>query len=276
MATKAAARKPPAKPSQPAGPARPAAATRRVAARFTLEEIMAALEAAGSEQTRKTYARHGVAIPMFGVSFATLKTLLKKIKVDHELALALWKTGNFDARNLAVKVVDPARMSRADLERWSKEPTARMCGSYVAHVAAEGPHALACVEPWLASANAQQRTIGWKLVGVLAMLDETLADAWFEPHLVALERDIRRAPNEVREAMNHALIQIGSRNPELRKAATAAATRIGKVEIDHGDTACKTPEAVPTIDKAWDYAVSRKAASPAAQERARESMRTRC
>lgn len=246
------------------------------AARLTLEETMSALEAAGSEQTRKTYARHGVDIPMFGVSFATLKTLLKRIKVDHELALALWKTGNFDARNLAVKVVDPARMTRADLDRWSQDPTARMCGGYVAHVAAEGPHARACVEPWLAAKPEQQRTMGWKLVAALAMLDEALDDAWFAPHLVAIEGGIAAAPNAIREAMNQTLIAIGCRSLDLRKAATAAAGRIGKVDIDHGDTACKTPDAVASINKAWDYAAAKQAASPAAQERARESMRTRC
>ena len=62
-------------------PAKPAAA------RMTLAEAMSALEKAGSAQTRKTYARHGATEPMFGVSFATLKTLVKRIDVDHELAL---------------------------------------------------------------------------------------------------------------------------------------------------------------------------------------------
>lgn len=265
-----------AKATASARPAAPAGKTQSAAPRLTLDETMAALEAAGSEQTRKTYARHGVTIPMFGVSFAALKTLYKRIKVDHELALALWQTGNFDARNLAVKVVDPARMTRADLDRWSHDPTARMCGSYVAHVAAEGPHAQDCAAPWVASKDEQQRTIGWKLVGALAMLDETLGDAWFLSYLAAIERDIATAPNAVRDAMNQAVIAIGCRNPALRKAATAAGARIGKVEIEHGDTACKTPEAVASIDKAWDYAASKRAASPAAQERARESMRTRC
>ena len=89
------------------------------ASRMTLAETMSALEKAGSAQTRKTYARHGAREPMYGVSFATLKTLLKRIGVDHELARALWDTGNLDARNLAVKVVDPARMSPADLDRCS-------------------------------------------------------------------------------------------------------------------------------------------------------------
>lgn len=243
---------------------------------MSLDQVMAALEAAGSEQTRKTYARHGVAIPMFGVSFATLRTLYKQIRLDHELALALWNTGNFDARNLAVKIVDPARMTLADLERWSHDPTARMCGAYVAHVAAEGPHALACVAPWLASRNENQCTVGWKLVAALAMRDESLDDAWFQPHLNAIERDIHAAPNAVREAMNHAVIAIGCRNPVLRKIASAAATRIGKVHVDQGDTACKTADALADIAKAWDYASSKQAASPAAQERARESIRTRC
>jgi 3-methyladenine DNA glycosylase AlkD len=244
--------------------------------RLTLEQAMSALEAAGSEQTRRTYARHGVAIPMFGVSFASLKTLARRIRVDHELALVLWATGNFDARNLAVKVVDPARMTAADLDRWSQDPTARMCSSYVAHVAAEGPHARGCVERWLGAASADQRSIGWKLVGALAMRDESLDDAWFLPQLSAIERSIHAAPNVEREAMNHAVIAIGCRNPPLRAAATAAAGRIGKVQIDHGQTACRTPEAIASIDKAWDHAAAKQASSPAAQERARESMRTRC
>src|SRR5690606_2851297 len=137
--------------------------------------------------------------------------------LDHELALALWQTGNFDARNLAVKVVDPARMSRAELDRWSKDPTARMCSSYVAHVAAEGPHAQACVEPWLAGKSESQRCMGWKLVGALAMLDESLSDAWFLKHLAAIEPRIHAAPNAEREAMNQTVIAIGCRNPALRK-----------------------------------------------------------
>src|SRR5688572_342769 len=70
-------------------------------ARMSLAETMRALEQAGSAQTRKTYARHGAAEPMFGVSFATLKTLVKRIGVDHELALELWHTGNHDGCVLA-------------------------------------------------------------------------------------------------------------------------------------------------------------------------------
>lgn len=257
-------------------PAPAAGAKKAAPARMTLAETMAALEKVGSAQTRKTYARHGAPEPMFGVSFATLKMLYKRIGIDHELALALWETGNFDARNLAVKVVDPAKMSPADLDRWAKSPMAPMCGGYVAATAAEGPHGRGRAEAWLASGDGSLRAAGWQLVGALAMRDEATADGWFGARLAGIEKTIRTAPNVERGAMNHAVIAIGCRNAPLRKAATAAAKRIGKVEVDHGDTACKTPEAVLSIDKAWAHSISKGYESPAAHERSRESMRTRC
>ena len=256
-------------------PAAPKAA-KKLLPRMTLAETMSALEKAGSAQTRKTYARHGAAGPMFGVSFATLKTLVKRIRVDHELALALWDTGNFDARNLAVKVADPARMSSADLDRWAQAPTVRMCSGYVAHVAVESPHARAKADHWLAASDDAQQCVAWGLVGAMAMLDEATPDAWFAERLADIEKTIHGAPNAQREAMNHAIIAIGCRNAFLRQKATAAAKRIGKVEVDHGDTACKTPDAAQVIDKSWTHSTSKGFASPAAHERARESMRTRC
>ncbi|MBI2922239.1 MAG: DNA alkylation repair protein [Planctomycetes bacterium] len=255
----------------------PAAKSKKApATRLSLAEVMATLEKAGSEQTRKTYARHGAPEPMFGVSFATLKTLYKRIGVDHELALALWETGNFDARNLAVKVVDPARMSPADLDRWAKAPTARMCHGYVAAIASEGPHARAKADAWLASPDEGLRSAGWLLVAAMANRDESTPDSWFTGRLAEIEKSIRTAPNEPKAAMNQAVIGIGFRNASLRKAATAAAKRIGPVEVDHGDTACKTPDAAAYIDKAWVHSLSKKFESPAAHERTRESMRTRC
>jgi len=243
---------------------------------MALSDAMSALEKAGSAQTRKTYARHGAAAPMFGVSFATLKELTKRIGVDHELALALWATGNFDARNLAVKVVDPALISSRDLDRWARDSKVRMCIGYVGSLAAESPHAAAKAAAWLAAADETVRCSGWTLVGAMAMRDETTLDAWFGERLADIERTIRSAPNGERAAMNQTMISIGCRSAALRKAALAASKRLGKVEIDHGDTACKTPDAAEYIAKTWAHSTSKGFETPAAHERSRESMRLRC
>ncbi|HKE01670.1 MAG TPA: DNA alkylation repair protein, partial [Planctomycetota bacterium] len=242
------------------------------AARMSLAETMRALEKAGTAQARKTYARHGAQEPMFGVSFATLKELVKRIRVDHELALGLWDTGNHDARVLAMKVADPARIAPADLDRWARETRMRMCGGYVAMLAAESPHGTTKAREWLASSDPALRGAGWGLVGRLASLDEATPDDWFAKRVEEVEKSIHSAPNAEREEMYMAVISIGGRNAALRKVATAAAKRIGRVEIDHGDTDCKTPEAIPYLEKMWAHATAKKFDSPAAQERAREPM----
>jgi 3-methyladenine DNA glycosylase AlkD len=243
---------------------------------MSLKDAMSALEKAGTAQARKIYAKHGANEPMFGVSSADLKTLQKKIKLDHELALGLWETGNYDARTLALKIADPLSMSAKDLDRWAADDTARPCHSYVAQLAAEGPHGRSRAEAWLSSSSETKRRFGWLLVGALAARDPDIPWDWFASRLATIEKGIHSAANREREAMNQAVIIIGGRDEGARKAALGAAKRIGKVSVDHGDTDCKTPDAAAYIEKAWAHAKAKGFASPAEQERSRESMRTRC
>lgn len=242
---------------------------------LTLADVMALLEQAGSEQARKTYTRHGASGPMFGVAFGTLSALQKRIRVDQELAAKLWQTGNVDARNLAMKIADPAAMQPSDLDRWARENPMRMCELYIASLAQESGQGPAKAKEWLASAEAKLRATGWTLVAVLANRDEESPDDTFAQWLLGIEKSIHAEANEVKAAMNGALIAIGGRSPALRKSAAAAARRIGSVEVDHGATACETPDAISYIDKMWARSQGRYP-SPAAAERARESMRTRC
>ena len=235
-------------------------------------EVMAAMEKAGTAQARKIYARHGATEPMFGVSFADMKVLVKRIKVDQELALSLWDTKNYDARVLAAKIADPALMTTKDLDRWS---TARV-HTYVALLAAEGPHGRNRAEAWLVSKSEIQRANGWHLVGALAVRDLSLPHAWFDARIKTIAASIHKAPNVERTAMNNALITIGSRDAAARKAAMAAAKRIGPLTIDHGETDCRDVDAAVDLEKAWSYSAAKGAESPAALERSREPMRTRC
>jgi 3-methyladenine DNA glycosylase AlkD len=242
---------------------------------MTLAEVMKFLEKSGSEQARKTYARHGATGPMFGVAFGTLSTLQKRIRVDHALALSLWETGNVDARNLAMKIADPAVITPSVLDRWARENPMRMCGLYVGSLVQESGQGLAKSKEWLASPDDKLRATGWTVISILANRDEQSPDDVYAKHLARIERSIHSEASEVKAAMNGALIAIGGRSSALRKAATAAAKRIGKVDVDHGATACETPDAASYIEKCWTR-LQGKFASPAAAERARESMRTRC
>ena len=275
-------RKPAAKAAKPATSAGKSAAAKaapkpaKAKEKLTLAEVMAELEAAGSEQTRKIYLRHGAPPPLFGVSAATLKVLTKRIGVDQELAEKLWKTGNHDARWLAYKIADPKALTPADLDRWSEPEQISWAGMLLAALATEGPSGRKIVRGWLASKDPRRRTNGWYLVASLASNDPDESDAWFAERITQIEKTIHTATNGEKGPMNSALIAIGGRSVALRKAALAAAARIGVVTVDRGDTDCKTPDAAAYIEKTWAVADAKGFPSPAVQERERESMRTRC
>ncbi len=211
--------------------------------------VLAELKACGSAQTRKTYARHGIGLNMFGVSYAHLGRLQKKIKTDHELALALWASGNHDARVLATMIGDPARVDARLADAWVKELD--NCAITDAFTGLIGRNKLARkrIDKWIASKGEWICRAGWNLVARAALYDDDLDDAYFAAWLPRIEAGIHTAANRARDAMNSALIAIGVRNAQLCKLALASAKRIGKVEVDQGDTSCKTRDASEYIQK---------------------------
>ena len=218
---------------------------------MTPDDVMARLEQSGSAQTSKTYARHGIKGAMFGVSYAVLGKLTKAIKVDQALAEKLWATGNHDARILATTIADVGTNGWKQLETWALVSDNYVLSDAVARLVARTPHARATAEAWTKSAGEYLGQCGWTVFAALAATDKTIADADWLTLLARIEKTIGNAKNRVRHAMNGALIAIGGRSTKLKTAAIAAAKRIGKVEVDHGDTSCETPDAVGYIAKLW-------------------------
>jgi 3-methyladenine DNA glycosylase AlkD len=53
----------------------------------------------------------------FGVKLGDIRALAKKIKSNHELGKALWKTGNVDAQFLATLIIKPKDLSADEMDR---------------------------------------------------------------------------------------------------------------------------------------------------------------
>jgi 3-methyladenine DNA glycosylase AlkD len=216
---------------------------------MTKTEVMKELKANGTAQNRKVYRRHGIRGDLFGVSYAVLGKLHKKIKVDQTLAEQLWATGNHDARALATMIADPAKIGVRTLDAWVKDADNRGLAAAVSNVAAEAKSATGRMEKWTTSRDEMIACAGWHTLASMARQDNGLPDAYFAKYLKTIESKIHTDKNWARYAMNNALINIGVRNPALEKKAMAAAKRIGVVEIDHGETGCKTPDAAAYIKK---------------------------
>jgi len=232
-----------------------------------LQEVLGELEKAGTAQNRKVYARHGVGPNMYGVSFAALRALAKRIRTDHVLAQELWGTGNHDARVLATLIADPASAPPTQIDRWADDLDNYVITDAFSEFVSRTPHLRAKAEKWMPARGEWVGRTGWRLATYLAMQDAGLEDDYFEELLATIESGIRSSPNWVRDAMNGALIAIGCRNAKLTRRAIAVAKRIGPVEVDHGQTGCKTPDAVDYIQKTLDRRQGKAAPSSSAGKR---------
>lgn len=215
------------------------------------QDVLAILEKLGKPQTAAIYKRYGAGENVFGVLTSEIVRIRKKIRVDHALAMELWETGNAEARVLALEIADPVRLTRADADRLVKDGPVRFVGWYLSGLVGRSPIAEKTMYAWMKSRDEHFRELGYGILGARLSADpDSISDADAGKVLTTIEKEIHRAPNWVRYAMNSALISIGVFKPALRGKAMEAAGRIGKVEVDHGETYCKTPDAVSLLAKA--------------------------
>ena len=211
-----------------------------------LDDVLKRLQSLGTERNRALFARRGARPPMHGVSAAHLGKLQQLIRRDHALALQLWATRNHDARLLAAQIADPEATTAAQLDGWARDASPAL-GEAVASLAASGPLAHRCADAWTESKAPGIAAAGWCVLARLAATDPHFSDADLEQWLQTIEQSLRRAPDRTRHAMNDALIAIGLRNAKLAALALASAARLGPVQVDHGDSDCRTPDAAATI-----------------------------
>ena len=218
----------------------------------TVPQVMAELKKKGSEQTRKTFARHGAPDDMFGVKVADLKVIAKKIKGNQELALALYDTGNADAQYLAGIVADGSQFTKKQLDAWAKTTSWHMISEYpVAWIASESPHAQSMAMKWIKAKNPAVASSGWcTYSGIVAINDDAELDmAEIKSLLKQIESTIAKVDDRVRYTMNGFVISVGGYVTPVSKQAKATAKKLGKVEVNMGDTACKVPDALSYIEK---------------------------
>ncbi len=218
----------------------------------TVSQVMTALKKKGTAQTRKTYERHGAPDKFFGVKVADLKVIAKQIKGNQDLACDLYDTGNSDAMYLAGIVADGGQMKKKQLDDWAKAAPWYMISEYtVPGVANESTFARELAAKWIKAKKSHIAACGWSTYsGVVATTpDDELDLKEVESLLKQVEKNIDKAEGRVRYTMNGFVISVGAYVKPLSKKAKATAKKLGKVEVDMGETSCKVPVALDYIEK---------------------------
>lgn len=220
-----------------------------------LQEVLKELESYGSDQTKKTYIKHGAKEPLFGVKVQDLKKIVKKIKKDHSLSLELFATLNADAMYMAGLIADESKISKKELQQWASQAYFYWnCEYTVPWVAAESNYGIELGLDWINSKKETIASTGWATLSNCASIlpDFDLDLKIYTDLLDRVEKTIHQEPNRVRYTMNGFVIATACYIVSLTEKARKVAESIGVVAVDMGGTSCKVPLATTTIQKVID------------------------
>jgi 3-methyladenine DNA glycosylase AlkD len=207
---------------------------------MTLDETMRQLEALGDAGVRKQNAKGGAGDKQFGVKRGDLRVLANKIKTNHELALALWHTGNLDAQFLATLLIDVQRVTADELERMVKSVTFAWVIDWLhSYVLKEHADKETLRQKWMTSKDRWTARAGWQLTaGRVAKSPQGL-------DLVALldriEKEMAAAAPEVQWTMNMCLAEIGIHFPAHRPRAIGIGEKLGVYRDYPCSKGCTSP-----------------------------------
>lgn len=204
----------------------------KVANKLSLgDEVEAALVWLKKHSTRAT--RDGMAryaIPSdnaYGVAMKDIKALGKQLGQRHDLAIALWNTGVYEARMLTSFVADPALLTSTQMDRWCKEfDNWAICDAMCFNLFDRSPHRWAKVKQWSTSRKEFEKRTAFALLWSLSVHDKQAADDQFIDGLGLIERAAGDERNFVKKAVNMALRAVGKRNQKLNSAAVLLARRL--------------------------------------------------
>lgn len=211
---------------------------------MTVKEILAKLESLGDEARRKHNTKAGAPDNQFGVKLGDLRTLAKKLKSDHKLALELWETGNVEGQLLAALLMKPKALATAELDRLTRSTTCAQVADWLnAYVVAQHPEKDALREKWMKDKDRWAARAGWNLTA--SRVNKGASDGLDLPSLLdRIEKEMPKAKPEVQWTMNNTLGAIAIKHAALRKRAVAIGEKIGLYQDWPVSKGC-TPPYVP-------------------------------
>jgi 3-methyladenine DNA glycosylase AlkD len=197
-----------------------------------VRNVLAFLKRRGTRKNVDGMARYGiVAKHVYGVSVGDLRGLAKTLGKSHDLAAALWKTQVYEARMLAAFVDEPARVTSAQMDRWSRGfDNWAICDHCCFHLFDKTPHAWEKINAWTRRDDEFVKRAGFALLASVALHDKTAPDAPFLKALKPIARESTDDRNFVKKGVSWALRGIGHRNPALKAAAIAVARDLAASE----------------------------------------------
>lgn len=152
-----------------------------------------------------------------------LRKIAKEIKIDHELAMELWSTGDYQPRLLAILIMDKKLLTQEVLDKLDQDMQTHTFAErnnlmdwLMANQLMKDKKTIALIESWENSPSALQRRTFWYYQARLRWTGQTPPDNTADL-LSKIEANIMKEEPEVQWAMNFTAGWIGVYDEENRE-----------------------------------------------------------
>ncbi len=208
---------------------------------MTASEALTKLESLGNESVRARNIKRGAgSLPQFGVQMGDIRKVAKEIGANHELALELWDTGIIEARLLALLLVKPKRLARAQLDAMVRDAGFVQVFDWLdAYVVRKHPEKESLRQGWMKDENPWALRAGWSLTAERVGKQPEGLD--LSGLLDRIEDELVDAAPEAQWTMNNCLAGIGIHHAQLRPRALAIGEKLGVYRDYPTPKGCTSP-----------------------------------
>jgi 3-methyladenine DNA glycosylase AlkD len=207
---------------------------------MTVKTVLAQLKSLGDPKVLAHNKKFGAGSNQFGVKMGDIRKLAAKIKTDHALGVALWDTGNVDARFLAILLLEPEKLSRDEVDRMARSVDfAHVADWLSSYVLKKHPDKEALRQAWMKDKNTWAARAGWGLTAERIVKSPEGLDL---PALLnRIESEMGTAAPETQWTMNACLAETGIHFVKLRKRALAIGEKLGVLRDYPTSKGCTSP-----------------------------------
>lgn len=211
-------------------------------------EALAQLKALADPKVRTLNIRDGAGDNQFGVKLGDIRKLADKIKANHGLGLELWKTGNLDARLLAILLMKPKELSAEELDRMVRSVGSAQVADWLnSYVVKNHPAKETLRGKWMQDKDPWAARAGWSLTA--ERINKQPEGLDLAALLDRIESEMAAAAPATQWTMNFCLAGIGIHFPKLRKRALAIGEALGIYRDYPVSKGCTSPFAPIWINK---------------------------
>ncbi|MDR6727094.1 3-methyladenine DNA glycosylase AlkD [Paenibacillus amylolyticus] len=204
----------------------------------------------GSEMKRSSKAENILTQINSQTKLGDLRKIAKDIKKDHELAMELWSTEEFQPRLLAILIMDKKLLSQEvlnkldmDMQTHTFDERNNLMDWLMANQLTKDKKTITLIESWESSLSALQRRTFWYYQARLRWTGQTQPDNT-EDLLAAIEANIAQEEPEVQWAMNFIAGWIGIYDERYRARCIKLGEKTGLYKGEMVSKGC-TPNYLP-------------------------------